>query len=322
MEYETLATQLSARTRLGMSEALADKLRMKSYDAVRYELLAMTDGARGPLGVHLLAVYVIDDTDFWSDGEIYWWSIPTLVTKSGGATWNATYGLPNGAPPQKCGDLEWLTSVALKDPPLLAVIPPDDEVASCVIRLAVYDDDGPVADFPKAMEAGYEALASCKPTGLTGAENVLGPVRDAIFGTLKGNSDDILVEQDLTLRREDARFGVGLIGAISTLKARVYYFVKDEIGTQTMGPVALQKDETRTLKLEQPAQSGGSLAIFARGGGKDVQVSCGVFGTLTTDKPFLGEVLDAAKATQLNGGIPISANGEVSVVAYYTPRPT
>ena len=164
----------------------------------------MTDGARGVFGVYLLAVYVIDDTDFWSDGEIYWWTIPALETKSG-ITWSATYGLPNGAPPHKCGDLEWMTNIALKDPPLLAVIPPADaDVVSSVIRVAVYDDDGAIADFPKAMAAGYEALSQCKQSGLTGSASIVTPVRDAIFKSLKGDQDDILVEQDLQLLRGDA----------------------------------------------------------------------------------------------------------------------
>src|SRR6476659_6515962 len=107
MHYEGLAKKLADRTRIGLSDELADKLKLKSEDAIGGALMAMTEENRGVLGVYLLAVYVIDDTDFWSDGEIYWWSIPTLETKGGGVTWSATYGLPNGAPPHKCGDLEW-----------------------------------------------------------------------------------------------------------------------------------------------------------------------------------------------------------------------
>jgi hypothetical protein len=302
-----------------MSEALADKLKVKPHDAIRGELLSMTDGGRGALGVYLLAVYVIDDTDVWSDGEIYWWSIPTLLTKSGEVTWSATHGLPNGAPPHKCGDLEWMTNIALKDPPLLAVIPADDEVAACVIRIAVYDDDGAVADFPKAMAAGYDALSECKPAGLKGAESILGPVREAIFGALKGAQDDILVEDDLQLRRDDAQFGVGFVGQLGTMKGRVYYFVKDELRTKTIGPVALHKGKPETLKLDEPAKPGGKLAIFARGANKKAEVNCGSFASLTTDTPFFGALLDSAQAAQLNAGIPVSSNGDASILVYYTP---
>jgi hypothetical protein len=319
MEYDALAERLADRSRIGMSDALADKLKIKTVDAFRGELLASSDGARGALGVYLLAVYIVDDTDFWSDGEIYWWSIPTLVRKNGDAGWNAAFGLPAGAPPHKTGDLEWMTNVALKSPPLLAVIPPDDDVASCVIRLAVYDDDGAVADFPKAMEAGYEALASCKQDGLKGAENILSPVREAIFKSLRGEQDDIIVEEDLKLAQEDGRFGVGFVGAITRHKGRVYYFVKDELRTKTAGPIALHKGQSETLKLDEPVKPGGRIALFARGAQKGADVSAGILGELTTNKPFIGEVLDTAKANAINGGLAISARGDASVVMFYTP---
>lgn len=320
MHYEGLAKKLADRTRIGLSDELADKLKLKSEDAIGGALMAMTEDQRGVLGVYLLAVYVIDDTDFWSDGEIYWWSIPTLETKGGGVMWNATYGLPNGAPPHKCGDLEWMTNIALKDPPLLAVIPQTDpDVIVSTTRIAVYDDDGAIADFPKSMAAGYEALSQCKETGLTGTSAISGPVRDAIFKTLRGEQDDILVEEDIVLKRVDARFGVGFIGSVATTKARVYYFVKDELRTQTLGPVSLKKGDTTTLKPDSPVASGGSIAIFARGADKKTEVTVGTFGTLSTDKPFLGDVLDSKKAAELNAGLKIDSNAEVSLVAYYTP---
>lgn len=319
MEYDALAERLADRTRLGMSDSLADKLKIKSLDAFRGELMASTEGTRGMLGVYLLAIYVVDDTDFWSDGEIYWWSIPAVVRKDGNAGWNALHGLPAGAPPHKCGDLEWMTNVALKSPPLLAVIPPDDDVASCVIRLAVYDDDGAAADFPKAMEAGYEALSACKREGLKGADNILSPVREAIFKTLRGEQDDIIVEEDLKLAQEDGRFGVGFVGAITRSKGRVYYFVKDELNTKTAGPIGLHKGQTATLKFDEPVKPGGRIALFARGAQKDADVSAGILGDLTTNKPFIGEVLDTAKANAINAGITVSSKGEASVVMFYTP---
>jgi hypothetical protein len=310
---------LADRSRLGLDDSLAEKLKIKTPDAVRGQLLAMNDGPRGVLGVYLLAVYVIDDTDFWSDGEIYWWSIPTLVKKNGGVTWNALHGLPMGAPPHKCGDLEWMTNIALKDPPLLAVIPPDPDVAACVIRLAVYDDDGAIADFPKSMAAGYEALAACKQEGLQGADQILSPVREAIFKTLRGEQDDIIVEDDVRLARDDARYGVGFVGSVSKPKGRVYYLVKDELRTLTAGPIGLTKGQTATLKFDEPVKPGGRLAVFARGASKGAEVSVGILGDLKTNRPFLGEVLDTAKAAALNAGISVSAKGDASVVMYYTP---
>jgi hypothetical protein len=169
------------------------------------------------------------------------------------------------------------------------------------------------------MAAGYEALSLCKQSGLTGATSIVGPVRDAIFKTLKGDQDDILVEQDLQLLRADACFGVGFIGSIATTKARVYYVVKDELRTRTLGPVAMKKGETTTLKPDEPVVAGGAIAIFARGATKKTEVTCGSFGTLTTDTPFIGQVLDTQKAAQLNAGITLASNADVSVVAFYTP---
>jgi hypothetical protein len=278
-----------------------------------------SDGKRRPLGVYLLAVYVIDDTDFWSDGEIYWWSIPTLLRRDGTATWSASYGLPAGAPPHKCGDLEWMTNIALREPPLLAVIPPDAEVAACVTRIAVYDDDGAVADFPKAMAAGYEALAECKPSGLPGAASIIGPVRDAIFKALRGEQDDIILEEDVTITREDALVSVGFVSSVMKAKGRAYYVVKDELRTVTVGPVSVRKGEAAVLKADMPVQAGGRVGIFARGASKRANVSVGIFGDLTTDKPFLGTILDAQTAAKLAAGISLTSTGEASVVLFYTP---
>jgi hypothetical protein len=144
-------------------------------------------------------------------------------------------------------------------------------------------------------------------------------VRDAIFKTLRGEQDDILVEEDIVLRRVDARFGVGFVGAVSTAKARVYYFVKDELRTKTLGPIALKKGDSATLKPEAPVASGGAIAIFARGADKKTEITVGSFGTLSTDKPFLGDVLDAKRAAELNAGLKIDSNADVSLVAFYTP---
>ena len=80
-----------------MTPELAEKLRLQSEDIVRVQLTAMTEGPRGPLGVYLLAVYVVDDTDLWDDGEIYWWSVPALVDKQGKAAGAPCRGCPPAA---------------------------------------------------------------------------------------------------------------------------------------------------------------------------------------------------------------------------------
>src|SRR5271166_5376154 len=112
MGLEDLAKRLADINRLGMTPALAEKLKIRSEDAIRGQLMAMTDGDRGPVGVYLLAIYVVDDTDLFDDGEIYWWSIPALVDTKGNARWSPVSGLPAGAPPHKCGSQEWMTNVS------------------------------------------------------------------------------------------------------------------------------------------------------------------------------------------------------------------
>jgi hypothetical protein len=141
MGLEELAKRLADTSRLGMTPTLAESLKLKPEEVMHGQLMAMTDGPRGPLGVYLLAIYVVDDTDLFDDGEIYWWSIPVLVDKKGHARWGQAWGLPAGAPPHKCGSLEWMTNVSLQDPPLLAVIPAEDDVNACVVRVGIYDDD-------------------------------------------------------------------------------------------------------------------------------------------------------------------------------------
>ena len=95
--------------------------------------------------------------------------------------------------------------------------------------------------------------------------------------------------------------------------------MKDELRTITMGPVAVKKGDTATLKPDQSVVAGGSFAIFARGAAKKTEISCGSIGTLSTDKPFIGDVLDAKKAAELNAGLKIESNADVSIVAFYTP---
>src|SRR5580698_706824 len=213
MELENLAKRLADPSRPGLSPELAEKLKLKSEDVVRGQLMAMTDGERGPLGVYLLGIYVVDDTDVFGDGQIYWWSIPVLLDKQGNARWSAVSGLPAGGAPHKTGSLEWMTNLSLQDPPLLAVIPADDDISAAVVRLGVYDDDKKPADIPAALAQGMTALAGCQREGLPGAGQIITPVRDAIWRSLKAEDDDLLLDEDITIRRGDAlRFNVGLVG--------------------------------------------------------------------------------------------------------------
>ncbi len=316
MNLDELAKRLADPTRFGMTAELAEKLKLKSEDVLRGQLMAITDGDRGPLGVYLLAIYVVDDTDFFGDGQIYWWSVAALVDRQGNASWSPVSGLPTGEAPHKCGSLEWMTSLSLKEPPLLAVIPADDETAQCVIRLAVYDDDKSPADMGKALGAGFDALASCKREGLPQATQILGPVADAIYKSLAAQDDDVLIDEELTIRKGDAlRYNVGFIGTVVTAKARAYYVVKDELRTEVAGPVVVRKGEVARLAFASDLQSGGRVSIFARG----ADVECPLFGTLTTDRAFAGKVLDPGLVKSLAAGFDVTGRGAAKVVAFYTP---
>lgn len=316
MAFDDLAKRLADTTRIGMTPAVAEKLKIKPEDAVRGQLMAMSDDDRGPLGIYLLAVYVVDDTDLWDDGEIYWWSIPVLVDKKGKASWSPMSGLPAGAPPHKCGSLEWMTNLSLKDPPLLAVVPPDDEIAACVLRIAIYDDDGKPADVAAALAEGYDTLGNCMREGLSGADQVITPVREAIFKSLKAEHDDILIDEDITIRRgESSRFGVGFVGSSINAMVRVYYVVKDELRTETAGPFVLHKGQSETVKFAAKLERGGRVSVFSRG----ADVGCGAFGDLTTDVPFAGKVLDDKLAASLSQGFQLTGSGAAKVIAFYTP---
>jgi hypothetical protein len=258
---------------------------------------------------------VVDDTDFWDDGEIYWWAIPTLVDRSGKATCGALSGLPTGAAPHKCGSLEWMTSFSLAEPPLVAVIPPSEDVASCVIRFGFYDDDAELADVPRAIGAGLEVLAGFREAA-NGPDGIILPVRDAIYKSLKAEDDDILIDQDLTLRRgQTARFGAGLVGSMMNQMVRLYYFVRDEQRTEQAGPFALHKGQVESIRFKTPLEAGGRIAVFARGA--DVNITS--FGTLSTDTPFITRALDADMAKALSAGFNVNGTGAAKLIAYYTP---
>jgi hypothetical protein len=316
MSLDDLAKQLSDPARIGMNEELQKKLGLATVDATRGRLMAEMEDNRGHLGVYLLAAYVIDDTDLWGDGEIYWWTIPVLCRKGNKAQKSVLHTLPVGNPPHKVGSLEWMTNLSLSEPALLAAIPPDDNIDSCVLRMAFYDDDGAVADVPKAMTAGLEALAEISSTELNGTDQIITPVRDAIWKSLRAEQDDILIDQDVTLRRgEVGRFGAGMIGSVVNSMIRVYYFVKDEARTEQFGPIVLHKGQVENVKFKQPLKGGGRLALFARGG----DITCASFGDLSTDLPFQNRIIDTRNEGGLEQGFNVQATGPAKLIAYYTP---
>jgi hypothetical protein len=316
MGLDDVAQRLSDPNRIGLNEALAKRLGIASEDVMRGRLMAEMEGEDSHLGVYLLAAYVVDDTDFWGDGEIYWWSIPALVTAGSKVSKNPLVGLPNGEAPHKVGSLEWMTNISLAKPPLLAVIPPASDVDSCVVRIGFYDDDGAKADLPKAMTAGLEALAAISDGELPGPDQIVTPVREAIYKALRAEQDDILVDQDIVLRRgEVVRFGRGMIGSVVNAMARVYYFVRDERKTEQFGPIALHKGQIETVKFSQPLKAGGRLALFARG----ADVSCSAFGDLSTDLPFQNRVIEARHEGGLENGFNVAGTGAAKLVAFYTP---
>ncbi len=316
MSLEDVAKQLSNASHIGMNEEVAKKLGLVDADATRGRLMAQMETDRSHLGVYLIACYVVDDTDFFGDGEIYWWSIPTMVDRAGKVHRNVLNGLPNGAPPHKCGDHEWMTNFAMTAPPLLAVIPPEEAIDSCVLRIAIYDDDGAAADVPKAMTAGLEAFAATSTEPLDGPAQIITPVRDAIYKSLRAEQDDILVDQDVTLRRgEVTLFGAGMVGSLVNAMCRVYYFVRDERKTEQFGPVTLHKGQTEIVKFPSKLSGGGRLALFARG----ADVSCAAFGDLNTDMPFMNRIVEQRHEGGLEMGFNVTGHGPAKFIAYYTP---
>jgi hypothetical protein len=316
MALEDLARRLADTNRIGLNEELARRLGIATEDVTRGRLMAQLEGPQHHLGVYLLACYVVDDTDFWGDGEIYWWCVPAIVDAEGHTTKDPLFGIPTGDRPHKVGSLEWMTNISLAEPPLLAVIPPGDQAAACVLRLGFYDDDRAPADVPKAIAAGLEAYANLPSDPLEGPEQLVNPVRQTIWQSLAAHDDDILLDQDVVLRKgEEYQFGVGMIGYVVNARARVYYVVADEEKTERFGPVTLHKGQTEVVKFRQSLESGGRLAIFARG----ADVHCSAFGDLSTDQPFLNRVLDRRQEGSLERGFEVTGRGPAKLVAYYTP---
>jgi hypothetical protein len=142
------------------------------------------------------------------------------------------------------------------------------------------------------------------------------PVRQAIWKSLDADEDDILVDQDIVLRRgEVSRFGAGMLSSVINAMARVYYFVKDEEKTEQFGPIALHKGQTETVKFNQRLRGGGRLALFARG----ADVACSAFGDLTNDQPFINRIIDSRQEGGLEQGFNVIGAGPAKFIAFYTP---
>jgi hypothetical protein len=316
MGLDSLAKKLADTQRIGLTPELVARLGIASEDVTRGRLMAQLEGDRAHLAVYLLGSYVVDDTDLWGDGEIYWWSIPAIVDAHGQVVRDPLHGLPNGMEPHRVGSLEWMTNLSLADPPLLAVIPPGDAARACVLRLAFYDDDRAPANVPAAMTAGLEAYAGIASGALPGPEHVITPVREAIWQSLKAYQDDILIDQDLILRHgETSLFGRGLIGSVINAMVRVYYFVSDEQTTERFGPVTLHKGQVAQVRFDTPLRGGGRVALFARG----AEVTCSAFGDLSTDKPFMNHGIDSRQEAALSEGFAVQGMGAAKFVAFYTP---
>jgi hypothetical protein len=315
MKLEGLAKKLSDPERLGLTAQLCERLGIANADVTRGRLMAQMDEPRSHMGVYLLAAFVVDDTDLWGDGSVYWWCIPTLVDDAGKVRKNVLHGLPSGAVPHKVGSLEWMSNISLADPPLLAAIPPEAGLKSCALRLAFYDDDGKPANVPAALTKGLEAWAEVSSDALSGSDQIVLPVRQAIWDALHAAEDDILVEQDWAVRRgESIPFGAGMIESLINAKIRLYMLVKDENKTEQFGPIQLHKGQTETITFKQPMRGGGRIALFSRG----ADVNCSTFGELNLDTPFQNRIILSNQEGQLQNGFAITGTGPAKFTAFYT----
>ncbi len=315
---EDLAKTLSDTKRIGLNEELVKKLRIVDEELTLTRLKAQIDDTRPHRAIHMIGAYVENDTDLIGKGEIYWWSVPMLGEASGKITWNPLIGLPNGAPPHRCGDHEWMTNVSLADPPLLALVPPGDDIAAAIVHVAFYDDDWEPAKLEPAMSAGLEALAGTKMP-VADPDALIAPIKKAIFESLKAKRDDLMMERQLRFLREDGKgYGAGTIGSALTEFVRIYWIVRDVVKTEKIGPFNLQKGLEQRILPPSGLEGGGFLAIFARGG----PVRADPFGTLDSEKPFLNVAIESRHEKSLAAGVTLVAEKEADVVAYYTPPET
>ena len=103
MNIDELAKYLADKGRIGLTDALCEKLGLDSPAVTQARLAAQVSDGGSHLQVLFLACFVVDDTDFFSDGEIYWWSIPAVVDAAGKVTRNTLHGLPTGIGAHRMG---------------------------------------------------------------------------------------------------------------------------------------------------------------------------------------------------------------------------
>lgn len=266
------------------------------------DLGAAMDRAGALFGVYLLAVYVIDDADLFGDGEVYWFSIPALVSGDGGET-RPSFAMPRGARPVRCGSKQWLSSVSLARPPLLAVVPDMDEVDALAIHLGLFDDDGKPADVERAL--GDAARLE---------EPLLEQIALATHRALGSDGDDLLLEQRVDLART-ARYGVGFVTSVISRRARVFLITKDELASEVCGPVRVRVGPGETIRFRSPILVGGRMAFFARGS----EVAIAGVGTLSDEAPFFNRAIDPSLADAASAGLPVTSAGVSEIVALYTP---
>lgn len=314
MGSNDLAKHLSDPKRLGLTEELAAKLKVMDEDVTHARLRAQASDGRAHVAIHLLGAWVKDCRDAVGKGEVYWWSIPMLGGADRKIRWNALVGLPTGAAPVAVGDRSWMTSISLKDPPILAVAPPDEDVAACIVRIGFYEDDWAPAILGPALTAGMTALADAALPAAD-VDGFVKPVREPIWQSLKAKQDDFMLEQDAKfLREEGLGYGAGLVTAMLTEYIRVYLFARDVERTEVAGPFALGKGQEQRVFFPSSLEGGGRLVVFSRG-----KARVDPFGSLDVDTPYVATVLDERQASALAKGITVHGEEDAEVIAYYTP---
>lgn len=319
-EVEDLAKLLSDTKRIGLDEELVKELRIADEDVTRSRLRARLDDGQAYRVLHLLGAYVEDDTDLVGGGEVYYWAIPMLGEASGKVTWNPLCGLPTGAPPEKVSSKHWM-KLPLKSPPALLVIPPGEDTVAGFVHLGFFDDDWEPAKLGPAMTAGLRALSEQKLPAES-PDAFVAPIRKAIFDSLKAKRDDLMLERTLRVLREEGRgYGAGAISSALTEFIRVYWYVRDTEKTEVCGPWTLAKGQEQRVLPPSGFAGGGFLSVFGRSAKltKDLSVTVGTLGSLSTDTPFINTGIEARHESALAAGLTITADTDAEVIAFYTP---
>jgi hypothetical protein len=312
---DDLARLLADKTRPGLTPEVLEKLKILDEDVMRARLEAQAAEQGSHVTIHLLAAWVEDCRDAVGKGEVYWWTIPMLGGTDKAIRWNAMCGIPTGAGPIAVGNKEWLPGLTLKNPPLIAVIPPSDTVAACIVRVGFYEDDWAKAEVASGLRVGMEALGNATlPAG--DIEAFVQIVRQPLWDLLKAKQDDYMLERDAKFLKQDgAGFGAGSITSMLTQYIRVYILARDIERTETSGPFTVTRGTQQRIVFPSSLEGGGNLAIFCRG-----KANAGRFGALDIDTPFLNVAIDARDEAGLASGFTITAEDDsVEMIAYYTP---